>query len=216
MEKKADFRAAEKRYKAAEKEYSIQSSRWDKTLRNSIDVLDDAIDLLRSVDKIPAKHAQRLANVSNSRMRIVENEISKAKRIEIPQSVKDVASAALGVAEKIPTDKIAHAGRKAIGIGASVAGICAAAIAGKRNSLSINDGKEAFETIKSLAEEEAKIRDKNAKLIKKITEVEAAAVRLKKITKKAEKIGGKKYGFLTKKKIKMLILLAENLADKMN
>lgn len=216
MEKKTDYKAAEKRYKAAEKDFNIQSSRWDKTLRNSIDVLDDAIDLLRSVEKIPAKHEARIAAISNSRMRIVENEISRAKRFEIPQNVKDVASVALEAVEKIPTDRIAHAGRKVFGIGAAFAGICAAAVAGKRNRASIDDSRDILKTIRSIAEEEAKIRDKNAKLIKKITEVESASVRLKKVTKKAEKVGGKKYNLFTKRRIIELILHAENLADKMN
>ena len=103
---------AEKRLKAAEKELRLQSGRYEDAVVMSVTALDDVTDLLESIANLPEDKADRLMMISNGRMRIVEKEISKARR----------RNAARTIADSIPARGVMFAGRKAAAFGISAAG----------------------------------------------------------------------------------------------
>ena len=196
---------AEKRLKAAEKELRLQSGRYEDAVIMSVTALDDVTDLLESIANLPEDKADRLMMISNGRMRIVEKEISKARR-----------NAARTIADSIPARGVMFAGRKAAAFGISAAGAVCHAI--MRTNKKKDAAGKTVRTLKSISDDEAKAEEKAFRLKMKTDAIVTSCKSLNKAVSKSKRLEGKNYSsrkLFFRRRVESLLKMAEHLEELM-
>lgn len=194
---------AEKRLKAAEKELRLQSGRYEDAVVMSVTALDDVTDLLESIANLPEDKADRLMMISNGRMRIVEKEISKARR-----------NAARTIADSIPARGVMFAGRKAAAFGISAAGAVCHAI--MRTNKKKDAAGKTVRTLKSISDDEAKAEEKAFRLKMKTDAIVTSCKSLNKAVSKSKRLEGKNYSsrkLFFRRRVESLLKMAEHLEE---
>lgn len=194
---------AEKRLKAAEKELRLQSGRYEDAVIMSVTALDDVTDLLESIANLPEDKADRLMMISNGRMRIVEKEISKARR-----------NAARTIADSIPARGVMFAGRKAAAFGISAAGAVCHAI--MRTNKKKDAAEKTVRTLKSISDDEAKAEEKAFRLKMKTDAIVTSCKSLNKAVSKSKRLEGKNYSsrkLFFRRRVESLLKMAEHLEE---
>lgn len=197
---------AEKRLKAAEKELRLQSGRYEDAVVMSVTALDDVTDLLESIANLPEDKTDRLMMISNGRMRIVEKEISKARR----------RNAARTIADSIPARGVMFAGRKAAAFGISAAGAVCHAI--MRTNKKKGAAGKTVRTLKSISDDEAKAEEKAFRLKMKTDAIVTSCKSLNKAVSKSKRLEGKNYSsrkLFFRRRVESLLKMAEHLEELM-
>lgn len=98
-----ELRLAEKKRKASEKELMLHSRKYDDAVETALSLLDDVISLLETIGGLPEDKQEKLLDLSNSRMRIIESRIALSDCKERKKlSGRGILSAIKGI--KIPAE----------------------------------------------------------------------------------------------------------------
>lgn len=92
-----ELRLAEKKRKASEKELMLHSRKYDDAVESALSLLDDVISLLETISGLPEDKQEKLFDLSNSRMRIIESRIASDCKDRKKLSCRGFLSAIKGI-----------------------------------------------------------------------------------------------------------------------